>query len=245
MPDKKPTYEQKLQDAYDIWKKNDFSPEYTGNFLGTAQPVIDKAITSFGGGQKDVLSSYAKTLAIDAAKKYDPSHGTKLSNFLFAQMQPMQREYQARTHSLHVPELARQQLTQLDQTEQELAHELGRNPSDIEIAEKASISVPRLHYIRKHYGQMEMPEGIWDAEKSEFIYAGTETQDPQDVIIEYVYHDSDNIDKQIMQYKGGLWNNPVLSTNEIAKKLGISSAAVSQRSARIDARLNRAAQDLL
>ena len=56
---------------------------------------------------------------------------------------------------------------------------------------------------------------------------------------EFVYNDLNEVDKAIMEYTLGLHGIKKLPATEIAKKLNISPGAISQRSQRIQAKLNQ------
>ena len=50
---------------------------------------------------------------------------------------------------------------------------------------------------------------------------------------EYVYRSVGPIDQKIMEWSSGYHGKPVLSNQEIAKRLRVSAAAISQRKAKI------------
>jgi DNA-directed RNA polymerase specialized sigma subunit len=79
----------------------------------------------------------------------------------------------------------------------------------------------------------EMEQGDEDADENLPGIA----KDPMPEIHDYVYHDLDDIDKQVFQHRLGYRGSQVLPNQEIAKKLNLSSAAVTQRAGRIQKRL--------
>lgn len=54
----------------------------------------------------------------------------------------------------------------------------------------------------------------------------------------FVYESLDPTDRVIMEHTLGMYGRPVMSNQEIARKLGITPSAVSQRKTRIQLRLD-------
>ena len=223
-----------LEGAYEFWQKNQ-SPSNMSELLRSAQPTLSKAISSYAAGDKS-YNARAKRLAIDAFRNYDPKRGTKLTTHLMIRLQPLQREYTQRSSILDVPERVQLDKLRLEQTERALTEELGREPSDAEVSDRTGFSARRLAHIRKFVrrrfaeGQMRTPEG-------EPVQAVAEEVTPEDVWFEYVHHDLDAVDKKILEWKTGMYDKKVMTTNEIARRLKITPSAVSQRAAKIALKL--------
>jgi hypothetical protein len=67
--------------------------------------------------------------------------------------------------------------------------------------------------------------------------AGVRHQDPHQEWQDFVYHDLEDTDKLIFRHKLGYRGYPVLPNHEIASRVGLSPAAISKRSKRIQDRL--------
>lgn len=227
-----------MEEHYDIWKKKK-SPEAMGRLLEAADPVISSALTSYGGGNQS-LRGHARLLASQAFTTYDPAKGTKLRTHLMTQLQPLSRMAKEQSQAVHVPERVQADLYRLNQAHQTFRDQHSREPSDKEMADLTSLAPRRIAHIRK-LSRTDMPESgmtrINDEGDEEIFYPGTEQADPQRIWVEYVHHDLPPIDQQILEWKTGLYGKPMLSNNDIAKKLGITPGAVSQRSARISNRI--------
>ena len=219
-----------LDDTYTFWQKNQ-SEQNMDQLLRAAQPTLDKALSSFAGGDKS-LNGKAKRLAIDAFRSYDPTKGAKLNTHLMIRLKPLQRAYTNRSSVVSIPERVQIDRFRLEQSERALTDELGREPSDMELADYSGFSPQRIahvrKFIRKRYAesQMRTPEGAP-------TQPATEEVSPEDIWFEFVHHDLDSIDKKILEWKTGMFDKKVLSTNEIASRLKISASAVSQRAAKI------------
>lgn len=225
-----------MDDLWADWNKNK-TPDKMQKLLTAADPYINKAVSSYAGGNV-FLRSHAKKLAINAFKNYDPNKGTKLTTHLMTQMQPLQRAAREHSQNVKIPERISIELFHLNQARQDLTDKLGRLPSDREIADHTGLSHKRLQHIKK-FSKAELAESALTAPseegEDETFYPGVNAPDPQKVWMEFVHHDLGPVDQQILEWKTGLYGKPILSTNDIAKKLKITPGAVSQRAAKIKA----------
>jgi DNA-directed RNA polymerase specialized sigma subunit len=228
-----------MEKAFEAWKKSP-TPESLGALLDKADPVIQSAITSYGSGDKS-LRGEAKALAIEAFGKFDPTKGAKLNTHLMNQLQPLRRTAQAYRRIVHVPERVDNDMNKLFEAEKGFSDEYGRDPSDSELADKLGVSQKRVRHVRK-FAIPTVPESAFDAKDDEDDESdnlpGVSAPDPQKIWMDYVYHDLGEIDKKILEWKTGKYGHSVLPTMEIARRLNISSGAVSQRAAKIAAKLN-------
>jgi hypothetical protein len=66
--------------------------------------------------------------------------------------------------------------------------------------------------------------------------------DREDAMREMIYYDLGDTDRVVMDYSLGLHGAPAVSTTDIAKRLGLTAGAVSQRKAKIQAMIDEARQ---
>ncbi len=233
-----PTKPKTLDDHWVEYSKQP-SQQAMADILSQARPVIDSAITSYTGGNKN-LYGHAKSMAIDAIKSFDPTKGAKLQTHLMSQLRPLSRLHAETSSSIRVPERIRADLYRVNQNHQEFFDEQGREPSDQELADRTGLSMKRISHVRK-YSRAEVNEssltGKTEDGDDETFYPGTETKNPKDIWMEYVHHDSTPIDQKIMEWRYGFNGKETLSTGEIAKRLNLTPSAVSQRSAKLAARM--------
>ncbi len=222
-----------MDDAYDFWKRNPGSANMQ-RLLDAAKPVIGKALTSFAGGDR-AFTGRAKRLAIDAFKTYDSAKGAKLRTHLLIRLQPLQRNYTKRMSPLAVPERVQLDKMRIDRAEQAFTQIQGREPADAELAEKMGLSLKRIAHVKSFAGGI-LSEGqmVVDGEQS---LPRSSVVTPADIVVEYVHHDLDPIDKKILEWKTGIYGKRRLGTTEIARRLKITPSAVSQRAAKIALKL--------
>lgn len=223
-----------LDTAFSAWSKSP-SSENLKTLLDSARPVIDKALTSYGGGDK-ALNSRAKRLAISAFKNYDPAKGTKLQTHLLIRLQPLQRERMARSAPISIPERVQFDKFKMDQAAERFRADKDRDPSDDELADITGISPKRMAHVRR-FARGVISEGQTEDPMSGVSVPTAGEVTPEDIWIEYVHHDLDPIDKKILEWKTGYLGKQVLSTNEIARRLKITPSAISQRAAKIAMKL--------
>lgn len=218
-----------LTSAYDSWRQSP-GKRTMGNLITAADPIINNAMTSYSGGVP--VRSTAKLLVSEAVKKYDPNKGTKLSTYLMTQLQPLQREARKRRDVIRMPERSQIDLEKLRATERLFKDEEGREPADSELADKLGMSIKRIRYLRERESG-PIAEGSFEQETETSFQPGTVTPSAEDAWMSYVHHGLGPIDQKILEWRTGYLGKKILSNNEIAHRLKISPAAVSQRAAKI------------
>lgn len=226
-----------LDSAYTTWK-DDPTPQNMGLALQAANPVINSALRSYGKGNQ-ALKGRARVLAAKAIQSYDPNKGAKLRTHMMNQMQPLIRSARQYSQPVHIPERAQTDLYQVEEGHQRFFDDYGREPSDKELADLTGLSIKRIAHVRalRNTGLPESALTQLGDEGEEQFFPGMEQLNSEQIFIEFIHHDLDPIDQKILEWRTGLYGKPKLSNNEIAKRLGLSAGAVSQRAAKISKRL--------
>jgi len=155
-------------------------------------------------------------------------------------MQGLKRINRQQSQVIRVPERVLQENQKLRAYQQELTDELGREPSDAELTDKLGFSMARLTKIRKF--QAGMVTGQADARDP--LSGGVASRLPgqheaEDLWANIVYQELNAMDQQIMEWTGGMNGHKPLSNQEIAKRLGRSPGAITQRKAKIQQLLDQ------
>jgi len=226
-----------MEEAFKEWKRNP-SADNTVALLEAAKPVIESAIQAYGHGNPAVRTK-AKVLALGAFKTYDPSKGTKLRTHLMTQLQPLIRHVRNYENIASIPERVSADLYLMNQAKKEFIDKHRRDPTDHELADHTGLSARRIAHVRgfargdiAESGLKEMDEG-----EMSIMYPGVAKADPAQIWLEYVHHDATPTDRQILEWKTGYNGQKILTTTEIAKRLGLTPGAVSQRAAKLAERL--------
>lgn len=225
-------------DAYNAWKADD-SPINRGAMLQQVQPVVDTAVFSYAGkGASPYLKGQAKLLALDAIKTYDSSKGS-LKTHLLSQLRRLQRLSAQSQQPIRIPERVALDRQALLAVTEELRDDLGREPNDLELSDRAGISLGRIRQIRR--AKTGINTGSLLGDDGEVYTPGSQlpgSDAAEDAWAEMVYYDLGETDRLIMDYTLGLNGRPALSNSDLAAKLDLSPGAVSQRKAKIQAMLD-------
>jgi DNA-directed RNA polymerase specialized sigma subunit len=228
---------------YNAWKQNP-TPETTGNLLRAVDPVINEAIRTYGGSaaKSPTLKGKARKLTISTLGSYDPTRA-KLRTHLLSQLQGLRRISAQEEQILNIPEQVLLDLGGLRESENRLRDRLGRDPSDMELADHTGLSRKRINYLRTM--RPSFSEGRLvrvDDEGTSMNMPAVEQTAPTGALQawhDFVYHDLDPIDQQIMEYTLGMHGKPQLSNQDVARLLRLSPGAISQRKARIQSKLDQ------
>jgi DNA-binding CsgD family transcriptional regulator len=234
--------EPEFQNAYSTWKSNP-SPESNDMMLKSLQPIIDNAVKTYAGDTNPIIRSKAKKIVVDTLPGYDPS-GSKLKTYLFNQLQGLKRFSMQQGQIISVPEQVQLDYSNLSKREKELTEELGREPSTEELADASNLSLKRINYVRGL--KAPMSEGFVsrpapNSDGSDYGEPAVVGSGKRDATAwhDFVYSSVGPTDKLIMEHSLGLYGKGVLSNEQIARKLGVSPAAVSIRKNKIQQELDK------
>lgn len=230
--------EEQHRDAYGRFAAEPDSPAAKAAFLKHVHPVIEAAIRTHVGQSSPLLVSRARRMALDAARTYDPKRA-RLQTHLFNQLQGLKRANRQLSTVVKVPERIAIDRHHLERYTKELADELGREPTDAELADKTGFSAKRIAAVRRY--RPAVAEGTLTALSDGNVYGGVDEVGRARVGMwrEMVYDELSPQDRRIMEHTLGMNGRRVLSNLEVARKIGRSPGLVSQRKAYIQALLDQ------
>lgn len=229
--------EPEYRDAYDAWQA-DQTPAGNATFLKAISPAVQKGVSMYGQSNK-LAASRAKLIALEAAKRYDPSKA-RLGSHIINNLRTLGRVNQRQHSVLRAPERLLQDRARLRDYTQEIRDELGREPADSEIADKLGISQSRIAKIRRY--QPGMSTGQLSHASPEGSGTAGHLPTPQEQSkhwIEMVRLDLDPTNQKILEWTLGLNGHKRMENRAIAQKLNLSPAAVSKRKAKIQELLDQ------
>lgn len=216
-----------IEDVITRWKSTGDKQD-SGKILTYLKPVMDSAITSFAGGDKSLRVAAART-ALDAMRTYDPVKKTDPKTHAYNHLQRLGRIAGARTNIIHIPENVSREYAAVNKARLDYEDIFGREPSDTELSDYVGIPVKRLNKIERYGHQL--------SESQTYNEEGEDTigfkMIPDNVYLDYLYSSVDDIDRKILESTTGYNKRPILSQNELARRLRITPAAVSQRMSRL------------
>lgn len=202
-------------------------------------PIIQQSVIAAGGDTSNpVTMAKARMMALAGLKSYDPNKAT-LKNFMYSHLRGLNRALGTANNIIQTPETVILDRNKIARAEQDLFDELGRFPNTNEVADATGLSVKRIAKLRK--ANVPVTEGQVDATLGEANdpnahRLGDTTKD--DAWMEYVYDSVDDRQKAIMENLYGMHGNDPIPAKDVAKKLKITAAAVSQQRKKIDEFLN-------
>jgi len=173
----------------------------------------------------------AYRIAREAAEKYDANSGVKFSTFLTQHLQKLQRLSTQFGGLVRIPENKQFKIQKINMAEKHLSETLGRPATVAELADATGFGIPAVN-------------GLLSVRKKEVNMTNLShtpvftTHSKMDDWIHFVYHDLSDIDKLIFEYKTGFGGKPTLQPEQIANKLNIPLATVTQRISLITKKLS-------
>lgn len=239
---RKKNLEPELSPAYQTFKMTP-TPQSRSALLKEVSPIIDQAMTSYGMGSSasPVLRSRAKLLASSAFDTYDPAKGS-LKTHLLGQLRGLQRHAAQSQNIIGVPERVAIQRQQLTETEDLLRDELGRDASDLEIADRTGLSRKRMAYIRGYRPPVAEGSVLQEDDEGNTMMPQVTPLKPEEQYLDYVYYDLAPSDQLILDYSLGLHGAPKLTPKQVALRMGVTVSAISQRAAKIQRMLDEQQQ---
>lgn len=198
-------------------------------FLADLSPTITKAVNAYAGGDS-LYNTQARVMALDAAKKYQPDKGATIETFVYGQLRPLQRLAAQRGNLTRVSENVALQRSAVNRAIRELTADLGEDPTTEQIADKTGLSKKRINALMNY--MPVVPDSVAVSPEGDSIGA-YKPEKTVELYNEVIYNELDNTDKRIYEWSTGYGKGERLSGVQIAKKLGISPAAVSKRYANI------------
>lgn len=225
---------------YDTWKAAP-TPDNMAKLLDTLAPTLTSEVQRYTG-PKPLLRARARSLAIKAIKTYDPTRGAQLRSWVVTQLQPLSR-YGQQLRPVRSSEMAIRQAAELDTQRRRLQLDMDRDPTDEELADHVGISVARIKRLRSTVKPSVPESAMVDIETDEVSLPAVSEGRTLDFASEAVYGGLSDREKRIFDWKTGAHGKKQISNQEIARRLGITPAAISQITATIAASIQKATQN--
>ena len=220
--------------AYTAWKQAP-TPDTRHSLLQAVDPVIQNGIKAYGGASSGspMLTSRARQLTLQSFDSYDPLIGGLRSHIL-NNLRRLQRDGAQQAQIISLPERVALDRQHLAETAGLMRDNLGRDPSDLELADRTGLSMKRLRYIRQARSPMasgQLERGQDDNDSPESMIPGVDHQ--QRGWEDLVYYDLEATNQIVFDMLLGRHGRRPHTTAEVATALRISPSAVSQRAAKL------------
>lgn len=167
--------------------------------------------------------------------RFDPSKGVKFSTYMYNRIRGMIID-RARKQDW-VPRNERSKAAYLEKETEQLAIELGREPTDIEISDRTEIEIEEIHRIRSGQGMFavlslnKVLESDYDRQGKQ-IPSGIDMEEPEENCMEKelkrILADAIRSLNEREQIIVSLYYQEELNMQEIGEVLGLSKARISQ-----------------
>ena len=213
-----------LKDVVVRWQKSQ-SPEDTSYLLKKMKPTINSAMTSYAPGKQKELAIKAANLTLQALRQFDPERGVDPTTYVFHNLKRLNRFANRRANIIPLSERAMQEYNFLQQVKQDFEDTFDREPSDMELADRTGYSLKKVTKLLSGNKVTSETSTLNPESGNSTQFFDNTTEDD---ILDYVYRSVGPIDQKIIEYSSGKNGKPVLSNKEIAAKLRLSPAAISQ-----------------
>jgi DNA-directed RNA polymerase specialized sigma subunit len=198
--------------------------------VDSLKPTIGHALSSIGGHDDPALKIHARTLAAQAVMKYTPGSGASLATWTSNQLQQLRRLRREVQSPVHVPDRAQIDAMKLHRAEQSFHDDHNRVPTVGELADYTGMPTTRIEKVRRSFRRTPTEDAIGGAAK-------TQEADYSPEALGYVYHDSDHVDRRILELKTGYGGETQMNPQDIGTLLKLTPSQLSRRSARIALRV--------
>jgi DNA-directed RNA polymerase specialized sigma subunit len=214
---------------FDTYRKEP-SPANLNAVVDSLNPVMHRALSAVGGQDDPALKIRAKTLTAQAVKKFDPVHGANLATWTTNHLQQLRRIRREVQSPVHMPDRVQLDALKLHQAEQSFYDENNRLPDVGELSDRVHLPLARIAKIRRSFRKTPSESAMGGPPNVHEVDHAPEA-------LEYVYRDSDHVDRRIIELKTGYGGETTLEPKAIAEVLKLTPSQLSRRSARMALRL--------
>jgi len=195
-------------------------------------PIIQSQVNKLNTGNipKSALEAKATSLVIDSLSGYDPKK-TQLNTYLTWQLKPLNRYVYTHQNIGKIPESRITRIGDMQRAFNAFNDKFGREPKPEELADTLAMPVSEIKLLQKEL-RKDYSAGYGDLDLHT-------TNTAFDDAVWTLWGEVDGQERDVLEYIYGIHGKPKLSPSEIAVKLNISAARVSQIKAKLGNRLLR------
>lgn len=201
-------------------KKKDLRP-----LLSSLKGYVNHHANVFAGRVRDIPPAAIRAefinQTVNALQTYDPNRGTKLTTYIGHQLKKAKRFVTTYQNTGRIPETRIYRIGELKNAEQRLDEELGRSPTQLELADSLKWSPKQVDVLQREV-RKSFPTGGYASDPSSHVPSR------QKEVLRLLPYELDNEERPVFEYLYGVGGKPQLGPGAIARKLGISAPKVSR-----------------
>jgi DNA-directed RNA polymerase specialized sigma subunit len=224
-----------------LWKaySSDPSPNNLKPLMTAMQPLIHSEVNRWkAAAPQPALHRQAQSLTLHAIKTYDPNKGAALGTHVMNRLKKLSRTAYQHQDLVRLPENKKLRSQALYNAESELQGELGRDPTNAELADRLGWSPKRVSDVQRSL----VGEYVESQDVGGEMFSDVYGRDVSDPVLDYVYYDLDPTDKQIFEHLTGYSGKPVLTMQQVGIRLGLTDSQVRTRKTRIIKKIKEASR---
>lgn len=220
---------------YQQWQNNN-DEEALGELMNSLEPIVHKKAYDITPPDldEDLVKNHIRNQMVADLPDYDPDKSamsTYLYNFSLPKVNRYIKKYQ---NDARIPEGRAQKISTFNNAEDELRTELGREPSDQEMADELAWDVDEVRRMRKsqrgevNISNVDMIGNLPTKEYSEL-----------DDVYHYLIYELDHEEQKVFKHLTGYDGAEKKNGKEIAQDMGVSQAKVSKIKNKINEKMRQ------
>ena len=220
--------EQELK-LWQEWHDNK-SRSSRNKLLRSLDPLLYKQVNKYVASPipRTALETEARMLALNAFDTYDPSKA-QLNTHVTNHLKHLQRYVLNYQNVGKIPEHRGLAISKFQNTQSNLAEDLGREPNATELADTLQWSIPEVERMQSELrSDLNIRQLEEEGEGNFFDYTMSQSSNLDDAV-EFIYYDSSEEDKKILEYMFGIKGEQKIPVSEIALKLNKTESYIRSR----------------
>ena len=217
--------QQREMEMWQQWKQNGQQKKDLQPLLNSLKGFISHKANVYANNVRDIppaaIRAEFTNHAVKALETYDPNRGAKLTTHLGHQLNRAKRFVTTYQNPGRIPETRIYRISELSNAEQRLDEQLGRAPTQLELADKLKWSPRQVDLLQREV-RKALPTGSFESDPSSVVPSR------QKEVLRLLPYELSNEERQVFEYLYGVGGKPVLGPGAIAQRLGMSAPKVSR-----------------
>lgn len=217
--------QQRELDMWHQWQQGGQQKKDLRPLLNSLKGFVNHQANVFAGRVRDIppaaIRAEFTNQTVNALQTFDPNRGTKLTTYIGHQLKKAKRFVTTYQNPGRIPENRIYKISELQNAEQRLDEELGRSPTQLELADNLKWSPRQVDVLQREI-RKALPTGRFEHDPSSIVPSR------QKEVLRLLPYELNNEERSVFEYIYGVGGKPVLGPGEIAQRLGMSAPKVSR-----------------